>query len=44
MCILAISGMAVTAIIVVAVIVIAVVFGAVKTFFPEKPRKPLRKA
>ncbi|MDD5064168.1 MAG: hypothetical protein PHQ35_05340 [Phycisphaerae bacterium] len=41
---LKISGMAVTAIIIGAVILIVLAFGAVKKFFPEKPRKPLGKA
>jgi hypothetical protein len=40
---LGITGMAVAAIIMAAVILIVVVFGAVKKYFPEKPRKPLKR-
>ncbi len=44
MCILLkISGMALTAIIIAAVILIVLVFGAIKKYFPEKPRKPLKR-
>jgi hypothetical protein len=35
--------MAVTAIIIAAVILIVLAFGVIKKFFPEKPRKPLKR-
>jgi Na+-transporting methylmalonyl-CoA/oxaloacetate decarboxylase gamma subunit len=41
---LGITGMAIGAIVIVALILVVIVFGAVKKYFPEKPRKPLRKA
>jgi len=40
---LGITGMALAAIILAAVIVIVMVFGVVKKYFPEKPRKPLKR-
>ena len=43
MSILAISGMALTAIIIGGLILIILAFGVVKKFFPEKPRKPLKR-
>jgi flagellar biosynthesis protein FliR len=43
MSILLISGTALAAIVIAALILIVVVFGAIKKFFPEKPRKPLKR-
>ncbi len=40
---LAISGMAWVAIVIGALIVIVFVAGIIRKFFPEKPRKPLKK-
>ena len=40
---LGISGMALTAIIIGAVILLIMIFGMVKKYFPEKPRKPLKR-
>jgi hypothetical protein len=40
---LGIGGTAVAAIIIGVLILIVLAFGVVKKFFPEKPRKPLKK-
>ena len=40
---LKISGMAWAAMAIVALILISIVFGAIKKFFPEKKRKPLKR-
>jgi hypothetical protein len=40
---LGIGGTALAAIIIAVLILIVLAFGAVKRFFPEKPRKPLKR-